>query len=124
MHFQWPLDRRRSLPFATVFVAVLTLLVLYLLGTVLFTLGLSVVLAYMLLPVVRLIERGMPWRRNRPGPSHDLSIAVIYVLIIAGIAGVLIVLEFNRRQKSVPTTVQWQRTVVADLRQRQRSSHT
>ena len=98
MQLHWPLDSRRSLLFATVFVAVLTLLVLYLLGTVLFTLGLSAILAYMLLPVVRLIERGMPWRRNRSGLSRNLSIAVIYVLIIAVIAGVLIVV--------VPSTVE------------------
>ena len=90
MRFYWPFDRRRSLLISIAAVAVLTLLALYLLGTALFTVGLSVVLAYMLLPVIRLIERAMPWRERRPGLSRLLSIALIYLLAIAIFAGTLL----------------------------------
>ena len=85
----WPFDRRRSLLFATTAIAALALLVTYLLGTALLTVGLSVVLAYMLLPVIRLIERGMPWRGRRPVLSRLLSIALVYILIIAAVAAAL-----------------------------------
>ena len=90
MRFYWPFDRRRSLLISTAAVAVLALLALYLLGTVLFTVGLSVVLAYMLLPVIRLIERAMPWREIRPGLSRLFSIALIYFLAIAIFGGTLL----------------------------------
>lgn len=90
MKLRWLFDRRQSLLIAAAAVVFLFLLALYLLGTALLTVGLSVVLAYMLLPVIRLIERGMPWREKRPGMSRLLSIAAIYLLIIAVFAGVLL----------------------------------
>ena len=62
--------RRRILLLASAGVVVVTLAVLYLLGTALLPLGLSVIIAYVLLPVAWLLERVMPWRRSRPGLSR------------------------------------------------------
>ncbi len=70
-------------------VVVVTLLVLYLLGTVLLTLGISVVVAYVLLPVARLLERAMPWRQRREGLSRGIAVSVIFVGILGLMAGVL-----------------------------------
>ena len=81
--------RRRHLLLATAAVVVVALVVLFLLGTVLLTLGLSVVIAYVLLPLVRLLERAMPWRHNRPGLSRGLAIGVVYVCVLGIVAGVL-----------------------------------
>ena len=64
--------------------------VLYFMGTVLLVLGLSLVIAYVLLPVVRLLERGMPWRHNRPGLALGVAVAVIYLAALALLAGFLI----------------------------------
>ncbi len=84
--------RRRTLLLAAATVVIATLAVLYLLGTVLLTLGLSVVIAYVLLPVVRRLERVMPWRRSRPGLSRGLAIGVVYLVGLGIVAGVLAVM--------------------------------
>lgn len=81
--------RRRLIAAGAVVIA--TLLVLYLLGTVLLTLGISVVLAYVLLPVARLLERAMPWRDRREGLSRGSAVSVIFVVILGLMAGTLAV---------------------------------
>ena len=81
--------RRRRLLLGTAAVVIVTLLALYLLGTVLLTLGLSVVIAYVLLPLVRLLERVMPWRGSRPGLCRGLAIGVVYLCALGIVAGVL-----------------------------------
>ena len=60
-------------------VVVITLVALYLLGSVLLVMGISVVIAYALLPLARLLERLMPWRQRRPGLSRGLAIGLIYL---------------------------------------------
>lgn len=79
--------RRRLIAAGAVVVA--TLLVLYLLGSVLLTLGISVVVAYVLLPVARLLERGMPWRDRREGLSRGIAVSVIFIGILGLTAGML-----------------------------------
>ena len=83
------IKRRRRLLLASAAVVVVALVALYLMGTVLLTLGMSVVIAYVLLPLVRLLERAMPWRRNRPGLSRGLAIGVVYLCALGIVAGVL-----------------------------------
>ena len=85
------LKRKRRLLVGTAVIVVATLLVLYLLGTVLLTLGLSVVAAYVLLPVARLLERGMPWRNERPGLSRGVAVSAIFVVLLGIVAGLLAV---------------------------------
>lgn len=65
------------------------LLVIYFLGAILLPLGLSLVVAYVLLPVARLIERVMPWRYKRPGLSRGLSIGMIFLVLLGLVAGFL-----------------------------------
>ena len=81
--------RRRYLLLASAAVVMVTLAVLYLLGTALLTLGLSVVAAYVLLPVVRLLERVMPWRRSRPGLSRGIAVGIIYLGALGILLGIL-----------------------------------
>ena len=81
------IKRRRFLLLACAAVVMVTLAALYLLGSVLLPLGLSVVAAYVLLPVARLMEGWMPWRRSRPGLSRGISIGVIYLAGLGIMAG-------------------------------------
>ncbi len=81
--------RRRRLLLASAAVVIVTLAVLYLLGTALLALGLSVVIAYVLLPVARLLERAMPWRRGRPGLTRGIAVGVIYLVVLGILAGIL-----------------------------------
>ena len=83
------LRRKRYHLVAMAAVITVTLVVLYLLGTVLLALGLSVVAAYVLLPVARLLERAMPWRRGRPDLSRGIAVTVIFIAALGILAGLL-----------------------------------
>ena len=76
---------------ATAAVLLVFLIIVYLMGTVLLTLGISVVSAYVLLPVARLLERGMPWRHDRPGLARGTAVGVIFLGSLAAFAGLLVV---------------------------------
>ena len=84
------MKRKRLLLLSAAAVVVATLAVLYLMSTVLLTLGLSAVIAYVLLPVARLLELAMPWRRRQPGLSRIVSIALIFLTGLGAFAGALI----------------------------------
>ncbi len=81
--------RKKLLLLSSAAVVFVALAALYLIGTALLTLGLSVALAYVLLPVVRLLERAMPWRRNRPGLSRGIAVGVVYLGLLGILAGIL-----------------------------------
>lgn len=68
---------------------VAVLLAVYLLGSVLLPVGISVVIAYVLLPVAKLLERLMPWRRRHPVMSRGIAIGVIFVVVLGILAGFL-----------------------------------
>ncbi len=84
------MKRKRLLLLTTVALVVVTLLVLYLLGSVLLTLGLSAIIAYMLFPLARLLERGMPWRHRRPALSRGIAVGVIFLAGLGLLAWFLI----------------------------------
>lgn len=69
---------------------VITLVALYVLASVLLVMGISVVIAYAPLPRARLLERLMPWRRQRPGLSRGLAIGLIYLVGLGILVGILI----------------------------------
>ena len=94
--------RRRCLLLASAAVVIVTLAVLYLLGTALLTLGLSVIIAYVLLPVVRLLERVMPWRHSRPGLSRGIAVGVIYLGGLGILAGILALIVPPTVEQSQP----------------------
>ena len=84
------MKRKRLCLAGAAVIVVAALAVLYFLGTVLLTLGISAVLAYVLLPVAKLLERGMPWRRNRPGLSRGIAVGIIFLVGIGVFAGLII----------------------------------
>jgi predicted PurR-regulated permease PerM len=65
----------------TVLVVVGALALLYLLRTVLLVLAFAVVFAYLIFPLVKLAERGLPRSGRRP-----LAIAVVYLVLIAALS--------------------------------------
>ncbi len=117
---RWPLDRRQTLLLVAVALALLALILLYLLGTALIALGISFIIAYMLMGPVRLIERSMPWRKARPTLSRTLSIVIVYVLSIAIVSGVLAavipsIIEDGRRfAGEIPTLLESVRETAED----------
>ena len=66
------------------------LVIVYFMGTVLLALGISVVIAYVLLPVARLLERGMPWRHDRPGLARGTAVGAIFLGSLGVFAGLLV----------------------------------
>lgn len=101
------LRRKRLLLVGAAAVLVATMAVLYLLGTVLLTLGISAVIAYVLLPVAKLMERGMPWRRNRPGLARGMSVGIIFLVGLGVFAGLIIAV--------VPPTIEQGQRFIEDF---------
>lgn len=56
---------------------------LYLLRGVLLTLGLSVVIAYILFPLARRLERIMPGGKRRPGLRRALAVSLIFLIFLS-----------------------------------------
>jgi predicted PurR-regulated permease PerM len=65
----------------TVLVVVGALALLYLLRTVLLVLVFAVVLAYLIFPLVKLVERGLPRSGRRP-----LAIGAVYLVVVAALS--------------------------------------
>ena len=78
------LDPRTLRVLWTVLVVVGTLGVLYLLRTVLLVLAFAVVFAYLIFPLVKLAERGLPKSGRRP-----IAIGVVYIVLVAGVSTVI-----------------------------------
>ena len=101
------LKRKRFLLLGTAAVVVGALAILYLMGSVLLTLGISAVIAYVLLPVAKLMERGMPWRRSRPGLARGISVGIIFLVGIGVFAALIIAV--------VPPTVEQGQRFIEDF---------
>ena len=120
MKIGWPYDRRQTLLLVAVALALIALILLYLLGTALIALGISFIIAYMLMGPVRLIERAMPWRKARPALNRTVSIFIVYVLAIAIVAGILaaiipsIVEDSRRFASEIPTLFESIRATAED----------
>ncbi len=84
------MKRKRLCLAAAAVIVVATLAVLYFLGTVLLTLGISAVIAYVLLPVAKLLERAMPWRHNRPSLARGIAVGIIFLAGLGIFAGLVI----------------------------------
>ena len=88
---------------ATAFVVAI-LALLYLLGSVLFTVLMSALIAYVLLPLAQLLASWMPWREVRPELSRALAVAAIFVVaagITAGILAVVIPPTINQTENFI-----------------------
>ena len=86
---EFDITRKRLLLLAAAAVIIAALLVVYFLGALLLPIGLSLVTAYVLLPVARLLERAMPWRNRQPGLSREIAICVIFLVLLGILAGLL-----------------------------------
>jgi predicted PurR-regulated permease PerM len=81
-------DHRRSL-LITGAIIIILLFIIYRLAGVLFPFVIGGVLAYMLFPIVRVLERVMPWQERRPTLSRIIAIAIVIVVALGIIAGSL-----------------------------------
>jgi predicted PurR-regulated permease PerM len=71
-------------------IIIILLLIIYWLAGVLFPFAIGGVLAYILFPIVRLLERVMPWREKRPNLSRVIAIAIVFIVALGIVAGALV----------------------------------
>ena len=83
-----PQDRRNRLILVVASLAAVVGLMVLARGA-LFPFVLSGVLAYLLFPVVKVLESWMPWRRRWPGASRVAAVLLIYVAAAAVLVGAL-----------------------------------
>ena len=83
---------RRTILLSTALVVIIALTVMYLLADLLLIFGLSAVAASILLPLVKLLGRAMPWRERMPALSRTIALATIFIAGIGSITVALIVL--------------------------------
>ena len=113
-------DHRRSLLITAAIIIVL-LFIIYRLASVLFPFAIGGVLAYMLFPIVRMLERVMPWQERRPTLSRIIAIAIVIVVALGIIAGSLaliipqIVNEATQFISNLPEIFQDARATVEQL---------
>lgn len=103
--YELGLKRRRLLIVAAMIIA--ALLGIYLLGTVLLTVGVSIAIAYGLGPVMRLIERILPKPLAKRGLHRTISITFIFVAIV--------VIFFAFLAAIIPPTVEQAREFADDF---------
>ena len=101
------MKRKRLLLLAAAAVVVAVLAALYLMGGVLLPLGISAVIAYVLLPVARLLERAMPWRHSRPDLSRAVAVAIIFLAGLGIVFGILVLV--------IPPTINQSRQFIEDF---------
>ncbi len=80
------LDKRAARGAWTVFLVALLVLVVYLLRRVLLVFVVAVLFAYLLSPLVNLVDRVLPWRRSRTWALAGVYVALIAVLALIGAA--------------------------------------
>ena len=90
MPFHLSRERAHLLAFGAILLAFLGLM--FWLGSVLLPIGISVIAAYVLLPVAQFLERFMPWRRKRPDLARFVAVAVIFIAAHGAFIGVLLLL--------------------------------
>ena len=82
-------------------------LLLYLLASVLVSVVLGGLIAYVLLPVTNWIVRPMPWRESHPGLSRGIAIGLIYIAAIGVIVGTMAVV--------IPPTIDQGERIIEDF---------
>src|SRR5918999_506631 len=113
-------DHRRSLLLSGGIIIIL-LLIIYWLAGVLFPFAIGGVLAYILLPIVRALERAMPWREKRPNLSRIIAVAVVFVVALGIVAGALVLIipqivnEATALISNLPEFFQAARTTIEQL---------
>ena len=85
------IKRKRFHMLSATAIVVVVLVLLYLLRAVLFSLMLSGLIAYVLLPLTHGLVRLMPWSESRPELSRTIAVAAIFVVSGGIAAGLLVV---------------------------------
>ena len=88
-------------------IVVAAFVLIYLLGSVLFTVLLGALIAYVLLPLSNLLIRLMPWRESRPEVSRTVAVGTIFI-VAAGIAGGILAV-------AIPPTVRQSEKFIAEF---------
>jgi predicted PurR-regulated permease PerM len=79
------LDARAAKAAWTVFLVALLLLVLYFVREALFVFVLAILFAYLLSPLVNLVDRFLPWKRSRGISLAIVDVVFIGLLVLAGV---------------------------------------
>jgi predicted PurR-regulated permease PerM len=79
----------RTVLLAVLATVIAVFIMLYLLGSLLLAFGVSGIAAYTMLPVVKLIERVIPWRQRRPRLARTMAVVLVSLTVVAAIAGAL-----------------------------------
>jgi predicted PurR-regulated permease PerM len=103
------MTNHKTVMLAVLAVVVATFIAVYLLGNLMLALGFSGIAAYMLVPVVKLVERAMPWRRRRPGLARAIAVALVLLTVLSAIAGALVLI--------VPPSIQQTAKFIEDFPQ-------
>lgn len=101
------LKRKRFLMLSATAMVVAAFVLIYLLGSVLFTVLLSALIAYVLLPLTSVLIRSMPWRESRPELSRTVAVGTIFAVAAAIATGILAV--------AIPPTVRQSEEFIAEF---------
>ena len=101
------LKRKRFLMLSATAVFAVTLVLLYVLGSILITILFSGLIAYVLLPLRNVIVRAMPWRDKRPELSRGIAVGLIFILAAGIFAGSMVLV--------LPRTIEESRELIEDL---------
>ncbi len=83
------------------------LVALYVLGSVLITVLIGALIAYILLPLTNILVRPMPWRESRPGLSRGIAVGFIFIVAAGVVAGLMALV--------VPPTIDQGRAFIEDF---------
>ena len=99
--------RKRFLMLSAAALLFATVLLMYLLRSVLITVVFSALIAYVLLPLRDVVTRPMPWRERRPGLSRGIAVILIFVVAMGVVIGAVAVV--------VPPTIEQGEKLIDDL---------
>ncbi len=101
------IKRKRFLMLAATSVFVAAILVMYVFGSVLLTVMFSGLIAYILLPLTKVISKVIPWGESRPGLNRGISVGFIFLFAAGVFAGVMALV--------VPPTIEQSREFIEDF---------
>ncbi len=99
--------RKRFLMLTAAAMLFATVVLMYLLRSVLITVVFSALIAYVLLPLRDVIARPMPWRERRPGLSRGIAVVLIFLVAMGAVIGAVAVV--------IPPTIEQGEKLVDDL---------
>ncbi|HEU0020845.1 MAG TPA: AI-2E family transporter [Dehalococcoidia bacterium] len=86
------MTNHRTVLLAVLATVIAAFIMLYSLGSLLLAFGVSGFAAYTLLPVVKQVERVIPWHQRRPGLARTTAVVLVSLTILVAIAGALLLI--------------------------------